>query len=234
LLSENLFGFLNLPEQAFFATKMKKKATGPFIKSLIVGLVVFASILFITFFVAGQINGSQKKREQEELQRELNHVKDRLRGILYANLSTGNALAVIYSEYGTPKNFDKIAAQLMQKNKFAEMLQLTQNGVITNNYPIKGYEKTIGINTRQDSTRKKEELRAEQKKQIFYAGPRPLRQGGVGILGKVPILVNNQLKGLCVVLTRLKTIQRALEIDTSFSSQFAYELLKKKLDHGTE
>src|SRR5688572_24696639 len=206
---------------------MEKTSIGPFVKSLLAGLVVFISIVLVTFFITHQKNQVQKKRNQEELQRELSHVKDRFRNILYSNLSTANSLAIIYSEYGAPKNFDRIAAQLMQKNKYAEVIQLTIDGIITNVYPLKGYERTIGINTRADESRKKEEVLAERKNQIYYAGPRKLRQGGVGILGKVPIVKNNKLKGLCVILTKLETIRTTLEMDTSFKSQFAYQLIKK-------
>jgi PAS domain S-box-containing protein len=213
--------------------KMEKKLTGPFVKSLFAGLVVFSSIVFVTLFISRQKNQVRQKHEQEELQRELSHVKDRFRNILYFNLSTANSLAVIYNEYGKIENFDRIAAQLMRKNKFAEVIQLTINGIITNVYPKKGYEKTIGIDTRSDKTRNKEEALARKKSQIYYAGPRKLRQGGIGILGKVPIIENNQLKGLCVVLTKLETIRTSMEMDTSFKSLFAYQLIKRTPENDT-
>jgi PAS domain S-box-containing protein len=158
---------------------------------------------------------------------ELNHVKDRFRNILYSDITAANSLAIFYQQYGLVNDFDSVASQIIRYNKYAEVLQLTVNGIIMKVYPIKGYEKTIGVNTERDSIRLRESKHAFQKNAIYFAGPRKLRQGGIGILGKVPISTNKNDLAVSVVLTRLETIQKALNLDADSIHKFSYWLVKK-------
>lgn len=205
----------------------------PVIKAIIIGVLVFLSVLSVTIFIAYQQYKFQENKNHEELLRELHHIKDRFRNILYADITTANSMAILFKEYGTPKNFDHIAAQLLQNNKYAEAIQLTVDGVITNVYPRKGFEKTIGINTERDTLRKHEASRAKEKNEIYFAGPRPLRMGGIGILGKVPIILNHDLKAICVVLTKLETIKAGLHLNSGTKNKFAFGLLKKTPEGDT-
>jgi PAS domain S-box-containing protein len=205
---------------------VKKDAT-PSIKPALFGILTFIFILSITLIIAFQQINFQEKAEKEELTRELNHVKDRFRNILYSDITAANSLAIFYQQYGLVNDFDSIAAQIIRNNKYAEALQLTINGIITKVYPIKGYEKTIGMNTERDSIRLLESKHAFQKNAIYFAGPRKLRQGGVGILGKVPIRANKGDLAVSVVLTKLETIQKALNLDADSIHKFSYWLVKK-------
>jgi PAS domain S-box-containing protein len=213
-------------------TKPTEELINPTLKATLVGLFVFFAVIAATIYIAFQQYKVRQTKNQDELQRELSHVKDRFRNILYADITTANALAIIYKEYGKPKNFDRIATELIENNKYVEAIQLTVNGVITNVYPLKGYENTIGINTEQDTIRKTESTRAKEKNEIFFAGPRPLRMGGIGILAKVPIILDHNLEALCVVLTRMETVKAGLDLDKEVNERFSYELLKKTPDNG--
>jgi PAS domain S-box-containing protein len=182
--------------------------------------------------VANQQIILQQQKEQEELDRELHHVKDRFRNILYSDITAANSLAIFYTQYGVMDDFDSIASQIIKYNKYAEALQLNVNGIITKVYPLKGYENTIGLKTG-DSMRLKESKRAFQKSDIYFAGPRKLRQGGIGILGKVPIRKNKNNFAVSVVLTKLETIQKALHLDADSISKFSYWLTEKFPDGDT-
>ena len=195
---------------------------------------MFIFILSITLIITFQQIDFQQQKEKEELAHELNHVKDRFRNILYSDITAANSLAIFYQQYGLTDDFDSISAQIIRYNKYAEVLQLTLNGVIKKVYPLKGYEKTIGLNT-SDFMRLMESNRAVQKNDIYFAGPRKLRQGGVGILGKVPVRRNKDELAICVVMTKLETIQKALNLDADPTHKFAYWLIKKsdKRDNST-
>lgn len=195
---------------------------------------MFIFILSITLIITFQQIDFQQQKEKEELAHELNHVKDRFRNILYSDITAANSLAIFYQQYGLTDDFDSISAQIIRYNKYAEVLQLTLNGVIKKVYPLKGYEKTIGLNT-SDFMRLLESNRAIQRNDIYFAGPRKLRQGGIGILGKVPVRRNKDELAVCVVMTKLETIQKALNLDADSSPKFSYWLIKKsdKRDNST-
>lgn len=186
----------------------------------------FAVLLAITQYVAFQRYQISQDRERELLTDELTSVKDRFSKILYNDITAANTMAIIYKQYGTPKNFDSIARQIVNNSSnYVDALQLTENGVIQNVYPAGEYHTTVGINTHADSLRLYEEQAAQKKGKIYFAGPRALRMGGVGILGKVPVVINNEVAALVVVLTKMSTIEKALDLHNG-NSKFAYRLSK--------
>jgi PAS domain S-box-containing protein len=203
-----------------------KENISSLIKPILLFFFTFIFILTITLVIAKQQISLQQQKEKEELAHELHHVKDHFRNILYSDITAASSLAIFYKQFGVTDDFDSIAAQIIRYNKYAEALQLNINGIITKVYPLNGYEKTIGLNT-VDSMRLKESKRAFQKNDIYFAGPRKLRQGGIGILGKVPIRKNQDSSAVSVVLTKLETIQKALHLDTDSTSKFSYWLTEK-------
>ncbi len=180
----------------------------------------------LTVYVAQEQQKRAEQEDREQLATELAHAKDHLRDILYSDITVANSMAVIYREYGFQNNFDSIASAVLSQSEYAQVVQLTVDGIITNVYPLTGYENTIGMNLRNDSLRGPEYERATEKKEIFFAGPRPLRGGGTGILGKVPVIVDDTAKGLIVVLTKIDLIQQNMNRSDNLNL-FAYELIKK-------
>jgi len=202
-----------------------------FNRAHIISLTVFLAILGLTQFLAWQQNLMSKQRQHENLLKELGVVHDKFRSILYNDITAANTLVIMYRQYGIPANFDSVARDITQNARYVDAIQLTEKGVITHVYPLSGYENTIGINTLADSMRALEARRSIEKRSVYFVGPRQLRQGGIGILAKVPIIVNNEFKGFSIVLTKLSTITKALDI--SDSSSFAYTLYKKKSAPGS-
>jgi PAS domain S-box-containing protein len=201
-------------------------------RPFIISSIVFILLLGLTqFFVYQQIKLS-RERAKEELIRESGIVRDRFRSILYSDITAANAMAIIYKQNGL-NNFDSAANDIIKNNPYAEALQLTEDGIIKKVYPLAGYESTIGINTQTDPMRKSESDKAIGRNNIYFAGPRKLREGGVGILGKVPVIIDGKAKGLCVVLTRLPTIIRLLRSDDSVDNRFAYALRKNNSSDTT-
>ena len=119
-----------------------------------------------------------------------------------------------------------MARQIIQNSRYAEALQITENGIVRNAYPDALYKGTIGTNINADPVRKAEEARAVDRKDIYFAGPRRLRFGDTGILGKVPIIADNRVIAVATVLTRLPAIKKELEPEKGDKNKFAYELLK--------
>lgn len=157
--------------------------------------------------------------------REINAVKDRLKTSLSYSLSATKTLAFLIKRYGVPADFDSVANTILQSNKYIDALELTQGGVITHVYPLEGNESALGLNVLSDSITDKEAYRAIKKNELFFAGPLPLRQGGIGVVGRLPIIMDNTFWGFSVVLIRLPTLLKAAGIDT-LRGDFIYQLSK--------
>jgi PAS domain S-box-containing protein len=191
--------------------------------SLFISVIISLATIGITQYVSYQQFLITKHKEHEVLSAELANVTDKFRKILNSDIVAARTLALIYKEYGIPENFNSIAKQIIDNSQFAEAIQITKGGVITNIYPYEKYKNTIGLNTLADSVRKEEARKALTKGEVFFAGPRKLREGGIGILAKVPIIINGELNGFSTVLTRINTITKALN---SPNNKFSYLLVK--------
>ncbi|MGZ3820766.1 MAG: hypothetical protein ACXVB6_09265, partial [Mucilaginibacter sp.] len=178
---------------------------------LLIFAVVFLVSIILTQYLAYQQYKISREKQRADLIGEATMAKDRFRNILYNDIAAANTLAIIYKQYGVPAKFDSIARQILQTNRYAEALQITENGIVRNAYPDARYKGTIGTNVNADPVRKAEETRAIDKKDVYFAGPRRLRFGDTGILGKLPIIANNRVIAVVTVLTRLPAIKKALE-----------------------
>ncbi|MEO6849336.1 MAG: hypothetical protein ABI166_01855, partial [Mucilaginibacter sp.] len=192
-------------------------------------ILVFVVLMTLTQFLAYQQYKISKQKQHDELAREVGAAKGRFRSILFNDLAAANTLAVIYKQYGVPAKFDSIAAQILKNSRYAQALQITENGIVKNVYPDTTYKSTIGTNINADPVRKAEEARAVDLKEIYFAGPRRLRFGDTGILGKVPILIDNKVKAVATVLTRMSLIKKTLAPAPADKYKFAYQLLKVEL-----
>lgn len=185
--------------------------------------VVIASAVY--YFSVQDIN-VKKSKEQIELTNELNTIKSDFQKILNSDITAAKSIAVYCSEYPDLSKFDLFAKAVLEKNKFSEVLQVNINGIIKKVYPLTGYENTIGINTNFDSLRRIEYNKSINDMSIYFAGPRKLRQGGIGILGKVPFKMKNDSFGVAVVLTQLQTILNLLETKNNKQKNFSYWIVK--------
>jgi PAS domain S-box-containing protein len=189
-------------------------------------IVVFVVSITLTQYLAYQQYKISKETKRTELVHEATEAKDRFRNILFNDIAAANTLAIIYKQYGVPANFDSVAHQIIQASRYADALQITENGMVRNVYPDTRYKGTIGTNVNHDPVRKAEEDRAIEHKDIYFAGPRRLRFGDTGILGKVPIVMGNKVVAVTTVRTLLPTIKKMLANHGAGSNKFTYQLVK--------
>jgi len=195
-------------------------------RPILIFIIVFALLLALTQFLAYQQYKIVMETKQAGLIHEAVEAKDRFRNILFNDIAAANTLAIIYKQYGVPAKFDSVAHQIIQNSRYAEALQITENGIVRNVYPDIRYKATIGTNVNADPMRKAEETRAIERKDIYFAGPRRLRFGDTGILGKVPVIIDNKVVAVTTVLTRLPAIKKALVPLGADKNKFVYQLLK--------
>jgi len=191
---------------------------------LLAFVLVFAIMMALTQYLTYQQFSVVKEKQRQELINEAASAKDKFRNILSDDIAAANTLAIVYKQNQIHNDFDSIARQIILVSRYAEVLQLTVNGIITNAYPDARYKTTVGTNISTDAVRKAEANRAAERKNIYFAGPRKLRFGDTGIVGKVPVIVNNRLTATVAVLTRLRAIRRALNV--AAANRFIYQLLK--------
>ncbi len=189
------------------------------------GITTFIIVALVSFGIASQSYFIYKKEKQSEILKEINSINYNLRTAISNGLAASKTLAFIINEYGIPKGFDHIAKNILESNRYIDAIELTKKGVITNVYPLKGNEAALGFDVLGDSIANKEAYKAINKKELFFAGPLELKQGGIAVVGRLPFFINNKFEGFSVVIIKLSTLLKAAGISLE-NKQFIYQLSK--------
>lgn len=201
---------------------------------LLLAILLSALITLLTQYLIYQEYVISKNNEQEELELETFAVKERLQTALQYNKSATKTLAFIVKNYGIPEKFDSIAKNLINANKHIDAIQLVPNGVIKYVYPLKNNESVIGYNILEDPKTKIEAYKAIDKKELYFAGPINLKQGGVAVVGRLPVFINDKFWGFSCVLVKLATIKKIIEVDSLKNKKFLYEFSKINVNTNKE
>jgi diguanylate cyclase (GGDEF)-like protein/PAS domain S-box-containing protein len=110
------------------------------------------------------------------------------------SLSATYALAALVQQgYGKVDNFEEIATKMLPFYPGVSVLGLAPGGVIKHAMPLAGNEKSIGLDLLNDPSRKNEARLARDTGKLTLAGPLELIQGGLGVVARLPISLDNAL-----------------------------------------
>ncbi|MCG9879478.1 MAG: histidine kinase [Bacteroidia bacterium] len=199
-----------------------------------IAVLVFISLSLLSHFLAYQNYLLAESKLQDKMHEELIRVKDKLNTFLKSSLIATKTLSYIVENYGIPEDFEKIGKHLIGENKNIDVIELTQGGLITHVYPKEGNENVINYDIIKEPTTRKEALRAIQTRELFFAGPFKLKQGGHGIVGRNAIFKEGKFWGFSVVVLRLNTLVKSLGLDSSSHKNLVFQLSKTNPNTGKE
>lgn len=205
-----------------------------FNKPVLLGLIsfillagLFSVLIYQRYLI---LKESQKKKAYEVA----NEATDKLQQSLAYSLSATKILSFFVDNNGTVSNFDSIAKQIFASGNEIDALQLVPGGVIQYVYPLQGNERVIGYDILKDPARNKEAYKAIEKRELYFAGPFELRQGGIGVVGRLPIFRNDRFWGFSAVIIKMPTLLNAAGIDTTGNSGYYFQLSKINPDTRKE
>lgn len=222
--------------------KLKLSRLKPFIKNpgrfrmspVAYGIFVFILILNLTQMLAWMRYKAQIKKEKNHIETAAMWAKYHLQAYLNQSLSITQTLNYIIEHNGIPENFDRLAEDLMKSNQSIQAIEIVQNGTITHVYPEKGNENVEGYNILEDIKRKQEAIKTIARKGLFFAGPFPLKQGGIGVVGRMPIFIRGRFFGFSAVVIKLDTLLKKAGISPSYDKDIAFQLSKTNAVSGRE
>jgi PAS domain S-box-containing protein len=195
--------------------------------------VLISFLMFLFFNILGlgltyQKYYILKTNEKQNTLEIANTLKFQLENSLNYSITSAKTLAFIIEKYGIPEDFDNLAQTIIEKNKFLDAIQIVEGEVITKVYPKEGNEVVIGYNVLKDEKVNKEVFKAINAKDIYFAGPIELKQGGMGVIGRYPIFVNGKYFGMSAVIVKLKTLIQVFNIaeESTKNNNFLYQLSK--------
>ncbi|MEO5775256.1 MAG: PAS domain S-box protein [Flavobacterium sp.] len=204
-------------------TKLSKWfLTRPNTSGALVFLLVF---VFVCFFVKSKCD-AVKENQHREMSNILNVVRQNFEQILKNSYATTLTVAMTVNDKGEPENFDKIAAQLLDSNPSIDAVQLVPNGVIRYVYPKEVNKSAIGYDILHSPKVRQEALKSIQSKLIYFAGPLELKQGGIGVVGRLPVFKENKFWGFSAVIIKLETLIKASGIESIDDSKYYFQFSK--------
>ena len=204
-------------------------------------LFLSASAFIVVFVIGGafiKVGEGRRADEQRQALREIGtaqaHLLERQ---LDRSLSSTYALASILRQSGRIDNFDALAADIIMNYRGISNLQLAPNGVVRQIYPLRGNEVVIGHDLLNDPRRRTEALAAIESRQLTLAGPFTLIQGGVAVIGRLPVFVPDDLRGerfwgFTIALIRLPLLLEASKLNRIVENGYGYELSRIHPDTG--
>jgi len=200
-----------------------------FIRSLLIVLILFViGIIFIVLF-----NQNLAEQEVLKINRAGFSLASKIEDLVNRPLSAAYALAAIIKTYGgfsSQQEFESIAQKITELYDGVSFLAAAPNAVTSFIYPLQGNEKAIGHDLLNDPQRRDDVLKAIQSRSLTLSGPYELVQGGVSILGRLPVFrdgAEQDFWGLSVVSLDLSKLLYDLELDSMLDSGFLYEITRK-------
>lgn len=184
---------------------------------------VFFIVLGISIFFKYQINKENKNHEMENI---LNVVKKNIEQNLKNNYAAVITLALTIDDSGQPKNFEKVAEKLVRTYDNIDAVQLVPNGIIKYTYPLKGNEAATNLDILHHPLHRKAALKAISTKAIYFSGPVELKQGGLGVVGRLPIFKKGKFWGFSAVIVRFDKFIKSTGISTFKSNEYYFQLSK--------
>jgi diguanylate cyclase (GGDEF)-like protein/PAS domain S-box-containing protein len=204
---------------------------------------IVACAIFLTTAVAAAVliwnSENQRRSEAKTRVADLagDHAQALQRGIERALSATYAVAALVRQGNGTVRDFEAVGTQMLPFYPGIAVLGLSPGGIIRQVVPLEGNEKSIGFNQLQDIAQNREALLARDTGKLTLAGPLQLVQGGLGVVGRLPVYLDDvlgqpQFWGFSYVTIRFPQALEAARLPQLAERGFSYELWRIVPDTG--
>jgi len=197
-----------------------------FNKPKTVGFLFFLILFFGASLMIFQSIQIINKNKNYEMQTTLENLHQNIDQNLKNCYTTTLTLALTINDQGVPENFESISSKLLASNQCISAVQLVPDGIIKYIYPLKGNEFALNLNLFNSPLLKKEAIKSMESKKMYFAGPLNLVQGGVGIVGRLPIFKKSKFWGFSAVIIKLDTLLKMSSINSIDTNKYYFQISK--------
>ncbi len=191
------------------------------------GFLTFLILVFITVITVFQQYQLIVKEEQQEMNNILHVIHQNIEQTIKNCYTVTLTLALTINDNGAPKNFNTVGKTLLESNNSISAVQLVPKGIVKYIYPIKGNKQALNLNILTTPHLRNEALKSIESKKMYFAGPLRLKQGGIGIVGRLPIFRNNIFWGFSAVVIKLERLLKSSGINNINASKYYFQFSKK-------
>jgi len=204
------------------------------LKLLLISLVSALVLVILGFFMLWQRYQILLDDRQTEMSSIIDVVAQNIDQSLKYSYSAALSLALQIDEEGEIDNFELIASQLVDNNPNIDAIQIVPDGVITKVYPFEENKDAINYNILEDPTRNEEAFEAIERKRMFFAGPFELKQGGLAVVGRLPVFIRNDFWGFVAIIIKFDNLIHQSGIHELSGDDYQFQFSKINLVSGKE
>lgn len=203
----------------------------------LLALLIACGVFLIGLFWVQLHNEADELSEDLKLTALVSSKSDAIEQHLALTLMATRMLEVqIRLNNGSRIGFHEYAPEILATTPGVSNIQLAPNGIITDIYPLAGNERAIGHNILKDDRRRDEARKAVSTRKTTLAGPFELIQGGVAVIGRQPVFVEDGRQenfwGFASALIHLDELLKVARFDELEKQGYAYELSFKEIGTG--
>lgn len=136
------------------------------------------------------------------------------------------------------RNFERVSKNLLSEYPGVIELAIAPAGVIAQVAPLRGNEKALGLNLFEIETQKKESFLTRDSGKLTLAGPLDLVQGGIGLVGRLPLFEDETKKegflGFVLAVIRISEIFDTVKSAHLEHEGLSYEVWRVHPDNKTK
>jgi len=219
---------------------MKENKTGLYIirrifsRPGLTGILSSLCFIFLGYFLLWQRYQILIEGKQREMSNIINLVENNVEQSLQNSYSVALSLALLVDNEGNIEDFEEIAPQLVNGNPNIDVVQLVPGGIITKIYPLEGNREAINYNILQENSLKREANKAIEAREMYFAGPFKLKQGGIAVVGRLPVFIHNEFWGFSAVIIKLENLLKQSGIKKLAGGKYQFQFSKKDALTGEE
>ena len=207
-------------------------------RSLLAGVIVFLLAAALSGAIVWQLEQHAIERERVRVAYLAGEHVHAIEHTIEHALSAAHALAAMVRQgNGAVSDFETTAGKMLPLYPGVSELALAPGGVIRDVAPMAGNERAVGLDLLAFPAQRKESLNARDSGRLTLAGPLELVQGGTGVVGRLPVFLEDGsgrpvFWGFTLVVMRLPGGLDMAHLSSLDHQNLAYELWRVHPDNG--
>src|SRR5690606_9078250 len=198
------------------------------------GIFVFLVLALVVVFMLVQRYEIFRQNDRREMSNLLEAVRGNITQCLQNSYITAMSCALTINDEGTPENFEEVAKVLLVSNPRVDGMQLLPDGVVKYIYPYERHQSALGLNILAEPDLRADAIKSKNDRKFYFAGPLKLRQGGVGVIGRLHVYKQNKFWGFTAVVIEFNTLIRESGINSIDQSKYFFQFSRHNPVTGEE
>lgn len=200
-------------------------------------IIIFLLSLGLTMWVLWHLEDNRRAAKQSSaLHTATNHTLLLMKSLEQAQSINYFMAAYLRMRDGDVSEFEKIAADIVPYYSAISFVALLPDGVVSRVFPLHGNKDAMGFNPLNDVNQESFVQHAIHGKHITFTPPIPLRQGGMGVVVRLPVYLNHggdeKYWGLTSVIIRTEQLLNQSNIQQLGDDDLHYALyVSSSIDH---